>query len=127
VADHPGHDDAVAAFGDCPTCALADMDRGLGAVNDVLAGAGLTVELDTTPLIPPPGPDARRLARQLHVVYEAMLDARWHTLADLAEVSGAPEASVSARIRDLRAIGYTVDRQRVPGGNGLHRYRLHAT
>lgn len=27
--------------------------------------------------------------------------------------------------RDLRAIGYTVDRERVPGGNGLHRYRLH--
>jgi len=39
----------------------------------------------------------------------------------------APEASVSARLRDLRKAkfgGYRVERQRVREGRGLYHYRL---
>ena len=39
---------------------------------------------------------------QLTDVLEALQDGAWHTLADLAAVTGAPEASVSTRLRDLR-------------------------
>jgi len=71
--------------------------------------------------------DHDRLARQLTQVRALMADGRWHTLAEIAEKTGAPEASVSARIRDLRKPrfgSYQVDRRRVTDGHGLHEYRL---
>ena len=43
-----------------------------------------------------------RYAHQLQHVKTHMLDGKWHTLQELSEVTGAPEASVSARLRDLR-------------------------
>lgn len=68
--------------------------------------------------------DKRRLARQASRVLAYFLSraGEWVTLADIHHATGAPEASASARIRDLRAAGY--DMQRKPGTNGLHFYRM---
>jgi hypothetical protein len=72
--------------------------------------------------------DEERLRKQLALVWRIMFDGQWRTLAQLSrEADGAPEASVSARLRDFRKAkfgGHTVERQRIPNGNGLHRYRL---
>jgi hypothetical protein len=71
--------------------------------------------------------DRRRLKSQLNRVREIMMAGKWWRLADLATELGYPEASISARIRDLRKPGfgeYLIERRRVPDGNGLHEYRL---
>ena len=72
-----------------------------------------------------PARDKLRLNAQQRRVYEAMRDGRWRSLADVSEDTGDPEASVSARLRDLRKPkfgGFTVERRHV--GGGLHQYRL---
>ena len=69
--------------------------------------------------------DARRLAGQHCRVLALMKDGQWRTLSEIAEETNDPEASVSARLRDLRKIkfgGYVVQRQYVE--RGLFRYRL---
>ena len=62
----------------------------------------------------------RRYVEQLQARYPE--DFRWFTLHALAKAVGAPEASVSARLRDLRRDGYIVEREYVR--RGLHRYRV---
>ena len=59
---------------------------------------------------------------------------RWWTLAGLVNELNcrklwASEAGVSARLRDLRKDGYTVERERVRPGSSQYQYRisLHAT
>jgi len=69
--------------------------------------------------------DGERLARQQRAVRAAMSDGRWHTLSELGAKLGYPEASVSARLRDLRKPkhgGHTVERRYA--GSGLWEYRL---
>ena len=69
--------------------------------------------------------DARRLAGQQARVVAFMRDGGWHTLAEIAEATGDPEASVSARLRDLRKPrfgSYVIEREYVE--RGLWRYRL---
>jgi len=71
--------------------------------------------------------DGDRLRVQLNAVWAFMFDERWHTLNEISVAIGAPEASVSARLRDFRKPkfgGHVVERQRIPNGNGLHIYRL---
>lgn len=46
--------------------------------------------------------DGDRLSRQYDVVYDLMRDGRPRTLAEIAALTGCPEASVSARLRDMR-------------------------
>jgi hypothetical protein len=73
------------------------------------------------------GLDGNRLRKQLSAVWAFMFDGQWHTLKELSRAVGAPEASVSARLRDFRKDkfgGYTVERERIPLGNGLHKYRI---
>ena len=73
------------------------------------------------------GLDGNRLRKQLSAVWTFMFDGQWHTLKELSKAVGAPEASVSARLRDLRKKkfgGYVVERMRIPNGNGLHIYRV---
>lgn len=90
------HDHALAIdlYGECPYC---------------LAGVpGIHPEGDGRPVPDFDGGtyrrpfDHTRLAGQLRRVYDAMADGEWRTLAALSEAVGAPEASVSARLRDLR-------------------------
>jgi len=69
--------------------------------------------------------DARRLAGQHCRVLAFMRDGEWHTLSEIAQATKDPEASVSARLRDLRKPrfgGYQIDREYVE--RGLFRYRL---
>ena len=72
-----------------------------------------------------PALDEERLKNLLGRVWGFMRDGGWHTLADIRSSCGGTEASVSARLRDLRKErfgGYTIDRQRVSGG--LYEYRM---
>lgn len=72
-----------------------------------------------------PARDGDRLRAQLGRTRAVMLDGEWHTLHELAARTGDPEASVSARLRDLRKPkfgGWIVEREYV--ADGLWRYRL---
>ena len=69
-----------------------------------------------------PSRDTVRLNGQAERVFHAMKDGRWLTLSMIASMAQAPEASVSARCRDFRKLGWTVERRYV--ANGLHEYRL---
>ncbi len=58
--------------------------------------------------------DFVRLNRQQRRVFDVMQDGRWRTLHDIAVLTGDPEASVSARLRDFRKPGFggsTVERR----------------
>lgn len=69
--------------------------------------------------------DYCRLKGQLGRVRLLMNDGKWRTLAEIANDAGGSEASISARLRDLRKHqygGYVIERERVSGG--LYRYRL---
>ena len=69
--------------------------------------------------------DQERLGRQLDRVQALMADGQWRTLREIADAVGGSEASVSARLRDLRKArfgAHEVERLRVAGG--LYRYRL---
>ena len=70
--------------------------------------------------------DGSRLASQLADVRDyMMIFVNWMTLADLERATGYPQASISARLRDLRKPkfgGYTVERRYVR--RGLFEYRL---
>jgi hypothetical protein len=57
--------------------------------------------------------DFIRLARQQRAVFDVMKDGRLRTLHEISRLTGAPEASVSARLRDFRKQRYggsTVER-----------------
>ena len=72
-----------------------------------------------------PNRDGERLSGQLERVYRLMRDGRWRTLAAIAEVAEGTEASVSARLRDLRKSKYgcrVVLRRHVR--RGLWEYKL---
>lgn len=69
--------------------------------------------------------DGMRLNAQAAAVYSYMQHGEWRTLADIAAAVKAPEASVSARLRDLRKPrfgGFQVERRYI--ANGQYQYRL---
>jgi hypothetical protein len=68
-----------------------------------------------------PERDGPRLSAQAKRVFDLMQDGCWRGLREISEFTGDPEASVSARLRDLRR-HYTVDRKYI--ASGLHRYRV---
>jgi hypothetical protein len=72
--------------------------------------------------------DEARLTGQLQRVFECMKDGRWRTLGELHRIAGATEASVSARLRDLRKPrfgGHTVNRRaRGERSQGVFEYQL---
>lgn len=62
--------------------------------------------------------DYDRLNAQARRVFDVMRDGMWHRLADIAQRTGDPEASISARLRDFRKQRFgalTVERQRAAG------------
>lgn len=72
-----------------------------------------------------PKQDQSRLSAQLTAVFSVMRDAKWRTLTELSSITGASEASVSARLRDLRKArfgSHTVNRRRLIAG--LFTYQL---
>ena len=71
--------------------------------------------------------DYRRLNRQARLVYDAMCDGSWRSLKDIADKTGQPEASISARLRDLRKPRFgklIVERKRHLIFPGVWLYRL---
>lgn len=69
--------------------------------------------------------DDTRLSNQLSRVYDVLRNGQWYTLRELSILANGPEASIGARMRDLRKDkfgGYTVDTKRLSGG--LFAYRL---
>lgn len=74
-----------------------------------------------------PPQDFARLNAQTQRVFDALSDGQWHTLRGLSDATGDPEASVSARLRDLRKPkfgGFDVQRERAGEGRGTYLYRL---
>jgi hypothetical protein len=130
VADHD-HDDEIERFGRCLTC----TDRGLDRKVATGPPPGEQLALLGTPEPAEPGApaalsaeDQRRLGEQARRVLALMVDGSWRTLGEIAAATGDPEASISARLRDLRqpwAGSYVVDsRVRDPARPGLHEYRV---
>lgn len=71
--------------------------------------------------------DYSRLSGQLEKVFGLMQDGNYRTLKEIAEDVNASEASVSARLRDLRKPkfgGWIVDRRRVSGGVWAYAIKL---
>ena len=72
-----------------------------------------------------PDRDHVRLNAQTLRVWEVMKGGAWMTLKQISDATGDPEASISARLRDLRKAkfgGHTVERDCL--GGGLHMYRV---
>lgn len=73
-----------------------------------------------------PAVDQKRLSRQLDKVkFHLQSTGQWHTLRELALLCGGSEASISARIRDLRKPrfgGYIIERRHVK--DGVWQYRM---
>lgn len=65
--------------------------------------------------------DIPRLKSQLERVRMLMIDGRPRTLETIAHECHASQASASARLRELRGMGYTVDRK-ATGIRGLFNY-----
>jgi hypothetical protein len=72
-----------------------------------------------------PSRDASRLQKQLASVKALMLaDGSWRTLGEIEQITGYPQASVSARLRDLRKPrfgSYVVERKSLGGGLNVYR------
>ena len=69
--------------------------------------------------------DYTRLHGQLKAVFDLMSDGRWRTLSDIGTAVEGSEASLSARLRDLRKAKYGAHQiQRESVGGGLFRYRM---
>lgn len=67
--------------------------------------------------------DGPRLLGQIRRVFDFMSDGKWHTLADIADATGDPHASVSAQLRHIRnKVGRTIHKHYV--GGGLYEYRM---
>lgn len=72
--------------------------------------------------------DNARLRGQIHRVFICMQDGVWRTLGEIESATTDPQASVSARLRDLRKArfgGYLVNRRRRgEPEDGLFEYQL---
>jgi len=69
--------------------------------------------------------DHARLAKQREAVWKWIRGGEWWMLWELQLVTNAPEASISARLRDFRKPkfgGHTIERRYV--SDGLWEYRL---
>jgi hypothetical protein len=69
--------------------------------------------------------DRERLARQRIKIWDLMRDGKARTLSEISQAVNAPEASVSARLRDFRKArygGHTVNKVHL--GHGLYSYWL---
>ena len=75
-----------------------------------------------------PQHDKARLTGQILRVYDLMSDGKWRTLREIASLTGDPEASVSAQLRNLRKKrfgSHTINRRRRGDpGDGVHEYKI---
>lgn len=74
-----------------------------------------------------PRHDRERISTLLGLVLDRMRTGTWLTLGELHAYVGHSEAGISARIRELRTLGFEIDRRRRPtveASRGLFEYRL---
>jgi hypothetical protein len=72
-----------------------------------------------------PERDDVRLTGQILRIWDVVKDQEWRTLRQIADLTGDPEASVSAQLRHLRKPrfgGHTVEREYIL--NGLYKYKV---
>lgn len=69
-----------------------------------------------------PALDHARLKTQFQKVFFLMSDGEWRTLSEIASCVEGSEAALSARLRDFRKLGHTVNRRRID--RGLFSYQL---
>jgi len=95
-------------------------------VNDLFSWAASRPQFDGKTY--DPDFDESRLTGQLGRVYACMKDGRWRTLGEVEAVTGDPQASISARLRDFRKPhcgSHTIHRRRRGDEErGLWEYRL---
>ena len=68
-----------------------------------------------------------RLQSQFDHVYEIMSDGKWRSLARLEELTGYPQASISAHLRSFRKVrfgGWNVERRLRPTRRAQRQYRI---
>ena len=72
--------------------------------------------------------DNIRLTKALARVFQFMRSGEWHTLAEITEATGSPQASASAHLRHLteKDCGYNQKNKRRRGnpGSGLWEYQI---
>jgi len=75
-----------------------------------------------------PAIDDVRLTGQIKRIFDLMKDQQWRTLREISNVTGDPEASISAQLRHLRKDrfgNHIINRQpRGDRANGLFEYQL---
>ena len=75
-----------------------------------------------------PADDEQRLTRQIGRVYAAINKADWLSLSEIADLTGDPEASISAQLRNLRKAehgSHTIKvKRRGDRSSGLFEYKL---
>ena len=72
-----------------------------------------------------PSRDRARLTSQLEAIRQVMSDGQFRTLGEIEQATGAPQASVSAQLRNLKKPRYGGYRlEKAYQGRGLYRYRL---
>lgn len=64
--------------------------------------------------------DGPRLNKQSKLVFDLMIDGRCRTLGEISAETKAPEASVSARLREFRKKGFIVSKRRLGDDAGGH-------
>lgn len=66
--------------------------------------------------------DGKRLGEQAQRVHDFTINRGWVTLHQIATATGDPEASISARLRDLRHFGFSVEHRHLT--RGLWQYKV---
>lgn len=105
----------------CSTCG-----HGTLASSPILKAVGGAIKFNGSNY--DPAHDQKRLSKQIGRVYGAMIDGGWLTLDEIHQVTGDPQASISAQLRHLRKErfgSYSVEkRHRGEKSHGLYEYRL---
>lgn len=74
-----------------------------------------------------PVQDLERMGKQYYAVMCLVVDGQWRSLRQISDATGAPEASVSARLRDIRKDygAAAMEAKRAQEGKGTWLYRCH--
>lgn len=64
--------------------------------------------------------DEERLSKQLKAVHDVMKDGQHRSLRQMADAAGCPEASASARFRDLKRLGFPMQKKNEGRGTWIY-------
>lgn len=71
-----------------------------------------------------PHRDRTRLKKQFDRVFDVMSDGRWHTIAEVSEITEDPPQSVARQIRYIRSKKEGLIVERRYDGDGLYSFRI---